>query len=92
MRHLLALERLRRGYVPQVVFMDRGLPGMSGLEGIARLRAISPVSQVIVLTVHEDDDKVFEALCAGASGYLLGPASSEQLVRAVETAVQERLV
>lgn len=82
-----ALAALRRGHVPQVVFMDLGLPGMSGLEGIARIRAISPVSQVVVLTVHEDDDKVFEALCAGASGYLLKPASSEQLVRAVETAL-----
>src|SRR5688500_424520 len=82
-----ALAALRRGHVPQVVLMDLGLPGMSGTDGIARLKAISPTSQVVVLTVHEDDDKVFEALCAGACGYLLKPASGEQIVGAVETAV-----
>jgi DNA-binding NarL/FixJ family response regulator len=82
-----ALAALRRGLVPQVVLMDLGLPGMSGIEGIRRIRAISPASQVVVLTVHEDDDKVFEALCAGACGYLLKPATGQQIVRAVETAL-----
>lgn len=83
-----ALAALRRGHVPHVVLMDLGLPGMSGIDGIARIRAISPMSQVVVLTVHEEDDQVFEALCAGASGYLLKPASGEQIVVAVETALR----
>lgn len=78
---------LDRGDVPQVVLMDLGLPGMSGIEGIRRIRAVSPSSQVIVLTVQETDDAVFEALCAGASGYLLKPASGERIVEAIRTAL-----
>ena len=81
-----ALDVLRRGRLPQVVLMDLGLPGISGIEGIARIKSISPASAIIVLTVHEDDDRVFDALCAGASGYLLKPASAEEIIAAVETA------
>ena len=51
--------------------MDLGLPGLSGLDGIRLLRAADPSVQLVALTVFEDDDRVFEALCAGASGYLL---------------------
>ena len=83
-----ALAALRRGHVPQVVLMDLGLPGMGGLEGIGRIRAISPASPIVVLTVHEDDERIFEALCAGASGYLLKPASGEEIVGAVEAALR----
>ncbi|MGH7468841.1 MAG: response regulator [Longimicrobiales bacterium] len=83
-----ALAELKRGRVPQVLLMDLELPGMSGLEGIGRVKTISPASQVIVLTVHEDNDKVFEALCAGACGYLLKPASAERIVEAVDTALR----
>ena len=82
-----ALDAMASGSVPDVVLMDLGLPGMSGIEGIARINALSPTSRVVVLTVHDDDDKVFEALCAGAVGYLLKPASDEQIVAAVDTAV-----
>lgn len=83
-----AVAALRRGHVPQVVLMDLGLPGMSGVDGIGRIRAMSPASQIVVLTVHEDDDNVFEALCAGACGYLLKPASGDRIVEAVETALR----
>lgn len=83
----LALETLERGQVPQVVLMDLELPGMSGLDGIGRIKAISPSSQIVVLTVHEDDDRIFRALCAGASGYLLKPGSGEKIVEAIETAL-----
>jgi DNA-binding NarL/FixJ family response regulator len=51
--------------------MDIGLPGMNGIEGTMRVREISPATRVIVLTIHEDNEKIFDALCAGASGYLL---------------------
>lgn len=81
------LAVLHRGHVPQVVLMDLGLPGMSGVEGIGRIRAISPASQVVVLTVHQDDDRIFAALCAGACGYLLKPATGDQIVAAVDTAL-----
>ena len=83
-----ALQALDDGAVPQVVLMDLGLPGMSGLEGIGRIKAISPSSQIVVLTVHEDDDKVFEALCAGACGYLLKPATGKRIIAAIKTALR----
>jgi DNA-binding NarL/FixJ family response regulator len=53
---------------PDVVLIDVGLPGMSGIEGIPQVKAKSPETQVVVLTVFEDPDKIFDALCAGASG------------------------
>lgn len=82
-----ALRALDEGLVPQVVLMDLGLPGLSGIEGIRRIGASSPSTRIIVLTVHEDDDTVFEALCAGAVGYMLKPASSEQILDAIDTAL-----
>lgn len=82
-----ALAALDVGEVPQVVLMDLGLPGMSGVDGIREIKSRSPASDVIVLTVHEANERVFEALCAGASGYLLKPASGRRIVRAVRTAV-----
>jgi DNA-binding NarL/FixJ family response regulator len=56
---------------PDVILIDIGLPGMSGIDGIPRLRELCPVAQFLVLTVYDDDDRIFSALCAGASGYLL---------------------
>lgn len=56
---------------PQVVLTDLGLPGMSGIEGIRLLQGCIPGVPILALTVHDSDDKVFAALCAGASGYLL---------------------
>ena len=55
---------------PNVILMDLDLPGMSGIEGIQRIKKIHPKIHIIVITVHEDSDMVFEALCAGASGYI----------------------
>lgn len=71
---------------PEVVLMDVGLPGMSGIEGIRQLQERSPASHIVMLTVHEDSDRIFEALCAGASGYLLKPSSGPQIVAAVRAA------
>jgi len=56
---------------PDVILTDIGLPGMSGIEGIATLRKQLPDLPILALTVYDSDDKVFGALCAGASGYLL---------------------
>ena len=83
-----ALSALDDGHVPQVVLMDLGLPGMSGIEGIRRISELSPSSRIIVLTVHEDNETVFEALCAGATGYMLKPASGDQILAAIDTAMR----
>lgn len=77
------LARLEEGPAPDIVLMDLGLPGMNGIEGIRRLRSAAPVSRAIVLTVHEDNEKVFDAICAGASGYLLKPSTPDGVVQAI---------
>ena len=56
---------------PDVVLVDIGLPGMSGIEGLKVLKRRQPGLVAIVLTVYDDDERVFDALCAGASGYVL---------------------
>jgi DNA-binding NarL/FixJ family response regulator len=57
--------------LPNVVLVDIGLPGMSGIEGSRRLRELHPTLLVMMLTVYGDDERIFEAICAGACGYLL---------------------
>jgi DNA-binding NarL/FixJ family response regulator len=70
-----------------VVLVDLGLPGMSGTEGIRRLKASRPALLTVVLTVYEDDDRIFDALCAGACGYLLKKTPAPQLLAGLEEAV-----
>ena len=68
---------------PDVVLMDINLPGMSGIECTRLLRTRNPRQQVLILTVYEDSDRIFEALEAGASGYLLKRTSPEQLLEGI---------
>ena len=68
---------------PDVVLMDISLPGMSGIEATARVKEKHPEIDVIMLTVFDDNDKIFDALQAGASGYLLKNASPDDLCRAI---------
>ena len=64
--------------------MDINLPGgMSGIEGGRRLKIIRPETQVIMLTVYDETEKIFEALKAGAAGYLLKRATSDEIVSAI---------
>jgi DNA-binding NarL/FixJ family response regulator len=72
------------GDKPDVVLTDLGLPGMSGIEGIRILHGRAPEVPVVVLTVYDNDAKVFEALCAGASGYLLKNTAPARLLSALE--------
>lgn len=65
-----ALARLPHN-IPDVLLSDIGLPGMNGIEGIRILKERYPEMQILMLTVYDDDDRIFDALCAGASGYLL---------------------
>src|SRR5262249_35547195 len=69
---------------PDVVLMDINLPGMSGIECVARLKAKTPKTQVLMLTTYEEGDLIFESLRAGASGYLLKNMPPRELVHAVE--------
>lgn len=81
-----ALARLS-DLAPDVAFLDLGLPGMSGVEGTRRIREANPATQVVILTVHDDDEHVFEAICAGASGYLLKDTPPDRLIEAVRELV-----
>jgi DNA-binding NarL/FixJ family response regulator len=78
-----ALAALRTQPVPDVILLDVGLPGMSGIEGIPALKALAPSTHIIMLTVFDDQDKVFKAICAGASGYLLKSADEDGIADAV---------
>ena len=71
---------------PDVILMDLGLPGMSGIEGIRRIKSKQPNQNILVLTVHRDSHLVFEALCAGASGYLTKDTEPVKLLNAIEDA------
>ena len=68
---------------PDVILMDIGLPGMSGIEGIGILRDRYPQIPILALTVYDNDEKVFNALCAGASGYLLKNTPPAKLLEAI---------
>jgi len=78
-----ALAALRTESPPQIVLMDIGLPGMSGIEGVRRIHSISPATQFLMLTIYEDDAKVFESLCAGAAGYLLKGGSTGKILESI---------
>lgn len=69
---------------PDVILMDINLPGMSGIECVARLRKDLPATHVIMLTVYEDSDRIFQALQAGADGYLVKSSPTAVLLRAIE--------
>jgi len=71
-----------------VILLDLGLPGISGIEGIPMLRHRSPEAAVVVLTVYEDNDRVFRALCAGATGYLLKNTAPAKLIEGLQIAVK----
>jgi len=69
---------------PEIILMDIQLPQMSGIECVALLKAQLPAAQVIMVTVYEDPDRVFSALRAGASGYLLKRTAPEQVLSALD--------
>lgn len=71
---------------PDVVLMDIGLPGMSGIAAAAELKRRHARVQIVMLSVFEDDENVFQAICAGACGYIAKPVMPAQLLEAVEQA------
>ena len=70
--------------LPRLILMDLGLPGMNGIDGIRHVRQRSPSVPVVMLTVHQSNDRIFEAICAGASGYMLKSATFEEILQGLE--------
>jgi RNA polymerase sigma factor (sigma-70 family) len=72
---------------PDVVLMDINLPGMNGVECVRQLKQLLPQIQVMMLTVYEDTENIFNALTAGASGYMLKRTSTKELLEAIQKTV-----
>jgi len=81
-----ALDKIP-GQMPDVVLSDIGLPGMSGIEGVRILRTRHPALLLLMLTIHDDDERIFDAICAGACGYLLKKTPPARLLDSLREAV-----
>lgn len=82
-----ALDRIGH-QLPDVVLLDIGLPGMSGIEGLRILKERYPNMLMLILSVYDDDERIFDAMCAGASGYLLKKTPPLKLLESLKEAVQ----
>ena len=82
-----ALARIEKDS-PDLILTDLGLPGMSGIEGIERLRAMFPETPILALTIYDNDEQIFNALCNGANGYLLKNTPPARLLEALKDAVE----
>lgn len=83
-----ALEVLEEGLAPDIVLLDIGLPGMSGIEGISHIKSISPSSQIIIITIYDDNENIIKAIGQGASGYLLKSAPAADIIRSITDVVE----
>src|SRR6266568_3514837 len=75
-------------HVPDVILLDIGLPGMNGIDGIKLFKEKYPAILLLTLTIHDDDERIFDALCAGASGYLLKKTQPARLIASVKEAME----
>jgi len=66
-----------------VLLMDIGLPGMSGIEGIKKVKEMYPSIEILMLTVYDNEEKIFQSIYAGASGYILKNVGSDELIKAI---------
>lgn len=82
-----AIPRIKH-QIPDVLLSDIGLPGMNGIDGIRILKDLYPQMTVLMLTVYDDDDRIFDAICAGASGYLLKNTAPTKLLENIKEAVE----
>jgi DNA-binding NarL/FixJ family response regulator len=83
----VALQAMLVEAAPQLLLLDIQLRGMSGIDGIPLFKDRNPQTSVVVLTVFEDDEKLFRAICAGANGYVLKTQSALEISSAVTTAL-----
>lgn len=81
--HCLDVVNNTKVYQPDVILMDIDMPGMSGIEGVREVKIHFPEVQVIMNTVFDDDDRIFRALKAGATGYLLKKSSLSTLISSI---------
>ena len=72
-----------REHTPDVVLMDIDMPNVDGITGLRTIKEIAPATQVLMITVFDQNDHVFEALCAGADGYLLKRSSPSEIIEAI---------
>lgn len=73
---------------PDILLMDIKLPGMSGIEGVKKVKEILPELIILMLTIHEENEYIFDALCAGACGYLVKKTHPERLLEAIQEAYE----
>ena len=78
---------IARVYKPDVVLMDIDLPGESGIKGVFKIKESYAQSAIIMYTVFEDDEKLFQCLCAGANGYLLKKTAPSKLIDAIQEVI-----
>jgi DNA-binding NarL/FixJ family response regulator len=81
-----ALRNIQRD-VPDVVLSDIGLPGMDGIEGVRIIKEQYPEMTILMLSVYNDNDRIFDALCAGAQGYLLKKTPPSRIVESLNEAI-----
>jgi DNA-binding NarL/FixJ family response regulator len=86
--HCKDAANIARVYQPDVILMDIDMPGESGIKGVARVKEARPQTAVIMFTVFEDDEKLFQCLCAGANGYLLKKTPPSRLFDAIHEVVE----
>jgi len=82
------LKVIDKDHLPDVILMDIELPGMSGIDGMKLLKSRYPQVEIIILTVYHDTHKIFDSLCAGASGYLLKHTSLPEIKDAINVLLQ----
>src|SRR5438067_5792359 len=86
--HVGEADTLMRVYKPDVVLMDIDMPGISGIEGVRKIKETRPQTSVIMYTVFEDDEKLFQCLCAGANGYMLKKTPPQKLFDAIKEVLE----
>jgi DNA-binding NarL/FixJ family response regulator len=82
-----AFVALESGGKPDVILLDVQLPGMDGITALSRLKGMAPMAQIVILTVFDDAEKIFRAVCAGASGYVLKSSTRAEIGEAIQQVI-----